>query len=627
MYNFSHRLAGIAAGLLLTSGLVSPAQAEDYYFGDSDLEQGNFYVLFGIEEGDIDDDFPYFCEGRLCRDSNGPVWTEILTPGVVAALGTDNALGPLNFAVSGAHMTATGDDSLPIPTGVVAQVASFSQLVDGGAISVSGEDRFFIHGGPNDLERLFFGETSEQVTQAVVSAALSNVGALADLGARTIVISNVQATELLPAFQDDAFDPFREVFPATVSAINTQMLNGLSSLKDSLPGETHVILVDHNAFSRQLVANFAELGFSNATDACLDPVTDEVCASGPNGQDTHVFFDTNHYSAGAHRLLASWYAATLNAASGAANADAAQISNAIFASSEAISRVGNSAFRLAGRSGRSVSVFGAPIYDNLTARSGPKLRQRGGVGGVRFDIEGGPFGGITGAYLQQEVATTNSATFDTKEWGIGVTAGYRLGPLEVFAQANYSRPTVDDFTRQTGALKLSATGQTKAQLLSGALGLNGRTTFDRLNIDLSARAEYRRVRVDAFDETGADGLELAYEKQRENSLSTFADIKVGWELAKSESALSVQPFIQAQDRRLLSGDTITVTSQLIDNTANSASLAVANPNFNSTSVGGGLALGVNTAGTKLRFEAGFQRQLRGPFKNDDRFTVGLSAAF
>ncbi|MEL7218289.1 MAG: hypothetical protein AAGK01_07650, partial [Pseudomonadota bacterium] len=97
--------------------------------------------------------------------------------------------------------------------------------------------------------------------------------------------------------------------------------------------------------------------------------------------------------------------------------------------------------------------------------------------------------------------------------------------------------------------------------------------------------------------------------------------------AKSESALSVQPFIQAQDRRLLSGDTITVTSQLIDNTANSASLAVANPNFNSTSVGGGLALGVNTAGTKLRFEAGFQRQLRGPFKNDDRFTVGLSAAF
>ena len=627
MHKFSHPLVAVAAGLLLTSSLDCPAHAEDFYFGDSDLEQRNFYVLFGVEDNDIDESFPYFCEGRLCRDSNGPVWSEVLTPGVVAVLGADNPSGPLNFAVSGAHMTAIGDANLPIPTGVVAQIGLFRQFVDDGAISISGEDRFFIHAGPNDLERLFNGETSAQVTQAVVSAAVSNVGTLADLGARTIVISNVQNPEPLPAFQDSAFDPFRESFPATVSAINSQMLIQLSSLKESLSDETNVILVDHNAFSRHLVANFAELGFSNATDACLEPVTDEVCASGPNGQDTHVFFDTNHYSAGAHRLLANWYAATLTAASGAANSDAGQIPITIFASSEAVSRAGNSAFRLAGRSGRSVSVFGAPIYDNLTARSGLRLRQRGGVGGVRFDSEAGLFGGITGSSLRQDVTTGTAGNFDTKEWGVGVTAGYRLGPVELFAQGSYARSTVSDFARQTGALNLAASGQTRAQLLTGALGLNGRTSFDRLNIDLSTRAEYRKVRVDAFDETGADGLELAYEKQRENSLSTFADIKVGWELAKSDSALSVQPFIQAQDRRILSGDTITVTSQLIDNVANPASLTVAHPNFNSTSLGGGLALGLDTARVNLRLEGGYQRQLRGPFKNDDRFTISLSAAF
>nr|WP_255536360.1 SGNH/GDSL hydrolase family protein [Pacificimonas pallii] len=607
--------------------MASPAQAEDYFFGDSDLEQGNFYILFGVEDDDIDDSFPYFCEGRLCRDSNGPVWSEILTPGVVAALGADTASGPLNFAVSGAHMTAIGDDSLPIPTGVAAQIGSFGQLVDTGAISVSAEDRFFIHAGPNDLERLFNGETPEQVTQAVVSAAVGNVGALADLGARTIVISNVQATELLPAFQDNAFDPFREIFPATVSAINSQMLNQLSTLKESLPDETNVILVDHNAFSRHLVARFADYGFSNGSDACLDPVTDEACAPGPNGQDTHVFFDSNHYSAGAHRLLAGWYAATLNAAAGGANADAAQIPIALFAGSEAISREGDTAFRLAGRGDKTISIFGAPIYDNLTARSGIELRQRGGVGGVRYDGRRGLFGGITGSYLRQEVHTVNAGTFDTREWGVGVTAGYAIGPLELFAQGSYSRPTVGGFARQTGALNLSATGETKAQLLTGALGLSARTSFDRLNIDLSARAEYRRVRIDAFDETAAEGLELAYDRQRESSLSTFADIKIGWELAKPDSDLNVQPFLQAQDRRLLSGDTVTVTSQLIDNVANRASLTVANPNFNSTSVGGGIALGVNTAGTNLRLEAGYQRQLRGPFKDDDRVTISLSAAF
>lgn len=627
MFTFSNRLAGIAAGLLFTSSLAGPAQAEDYYFGDSDLEQGNFYVLFGVEEDDIDDSFPYFCEGRLCRDSNGPVWSEILTPSVIAALGADTASGPLNFAVSGAHMTAIGDANLPIPTGVVAQIASFGQLVGTGAISISAQDRFFIHAGPNDLERLLNGETSDQVTQAVVSAAVGNVAALSDLGARTIVISNVQATELLPAFQDNAFDPFREIFPATVSAINSQMLDQLSVLKEGLPEETNVILVDHNGFSKHLVANFAELGFSNATNACLDPVTEEVCAPGQNGQDTHVFFDGNHYSAGAHRLLASWYAATLNSASGVANIDAGHIPIALFASSEAITREGNSALRLAGRGDRTISVFGAPIYDNLSARSGLKLRQRGGVGGIRFDSTSGLFGGITGSYLRQEVTTANAGTFDTKEWGVGLTAGYTLGSVELFAQGNYSRPTIDDFVRQTGALNLSATGETRARVLTAALGFNGHSNFDRLNIDLSTRAEYRRVRIDAFDETGADGLELAYEKQRESSLSTFADIKVGWELAKPDSAFSLQPFLQAQDRRLLSGDTITVTSQLIDNVANPASFTIANPTLSSTSVGGGITFGVNTAGTNLRLEAGYQRQVRGPFKNDDRFAVALSAAF
>lgn len=627
MHNTPRGLSGIAIGLLLTSFLAAPAQAEDFYFGDSDLEQGNFYVLFGIEDDDIDNSFPYFCDGRLCRDSNGPVWSEILTPGVVAALGADAPTGPLNFAVSGAHMTAIGDANLPIPTGVTAQIASFGQLVDAGAISVSGEDRFFIHAGPNDLERLLDGETPGEVTQTVVSAALDNVATLADLGARTIVISNVQATQLLPAFQDNDFDPFREAIPETVSAINTQMLSQLSVLKEGLPDETNVILVDHNAFSKHLVANFAELGFSNATDACLDPVTEDVCATAPNGEDTHVFFDANHYSAGAHRLLAGWYAATLHAASGAANADAGQLPVALFASSEAITRETNSAFRLAGRGEKTLSIFGAPIFDSLTARSGLNLRQRGGVGGVRFDSQGGLFGGITGSFLQQEVTTASAGTFDTREWGIGAIAGFGTGPLEVFAQGSYSRPTIADFARQTGALDLTATGETQAQVLTGALGVNARTELGRLNVDATARADYRKVRVDAFREAGADGLELAYDTQRENSLSTFVRIRLGWELANSDSALSVQPFVEARDQRLLSGETITVTSRLIDNVANPASLTIANPNFNSTSVGGGLALGANTAGTNLRLQAGYQRQLRGPFKNDDRFTISLSAAF
>ena len=73
-------LVGLSASAAAIVIATSPAAAQsDFFFGDSDLEQGNFQIIGGLTP---DDRAPYYCAGGLCRDSNGPVWAEYLSPGV-----------------------------------------------------------------------------------------------------------------------------------------------------------------------------------------------------------------------------------------------------------------------------------------------------------------------------------------------------------------------------------------------------------------------------------------------------------------------------------------------------------------------------------------------------------------
>jgi hypothetical protein len=189
-----------------TPVLAAGPAPHDYFFGDSDLEQGNFQII--AKQGAADR-APYYCASGLCRDSNGPVWPELIHPGVHVDLAASPGDPALNFAVSGAHMTERGDPDLPVPTGVVAQVARFAALQDEGLLTVRPEDRFFIHAGTNDLIRLIDGDDGDTVKADIVEAATANIATLAARGAKTIVIADVQPVQYLPLLAGTELQGFR----------------------------------------------------------------------------------------------------------------------------------------------------------------------------------------------------------------------------------------------------------------------------------------------------------------------------------------------------------------------------------------------------------------------------------
>jgi hypothetical protein len=81
-----HRLVincSVATALLAGPSALAGQSGHDYFFGDSDLEQGNFQVLAQTVGADHP---PYSCGAVLCRDSNGPNWAEYLSSGVLPAL-------------------------------------------------------------------------------------------------------------------------------------------------------------------------------------------------------------------------------------------------------------------------------------------------------------------------------------------------------------------------------------------------------------------------------------------------------------------------------------------------------------------------------------------------------------
>lgn len=129
-----------------------------YAFGDSSLEQGNFFVLpDGVGQAAAPPSPPYFQRDGFIRDSNGPVWVEIAFPGIRPVKAGAPYGRRVNFGFDGAR-TGTGSiNERGEGTGVLAQVGMFETLRASGDISPTADDVFVIDAGPNDVfHALFF---------------------------------------------------------------------------------------------------------------------------------------------------------------------------------------------------------------------------------------------------------------------------------------------------------------------------------------------------------------------------------------------------------------------------------------------------------------------------------------
>ncbi|MBE9127222.1 SGNH/GDSL hydrolase family protein [Coleofasciculus sp. LEGE 07092] len=223
-------------------------------------------------------------------------------------LGTTATQG-VNFAFGGAQtgFGGAGDDFGPLIPGLQTQVGWFVNDL-GVAQQQADEDALYVvFAGPNDYQTV----PNANTTQPVANIAQA-VQSLYALGARNFLVPNLPDLGKTPrAFGSNGSIPPVDSDTLTDRTIehNTLLKDTLSSLNQSLSG---INLVSPDIFEQfnEIRNSPTDFGFTNITDACLnpdpitvdveDPATINVC----DNPDNYLFWDGIHPTTAAHKLLA-----------------------------------------------------------------------------------------------------------------------------------------------------------------------------------------------------------------------------------------------------------------------------------------------------------------------------------
>jgi outer membrane lipase/esterase len=470
-------------------------------FGDSLSDSGNLTWNTGSVNG------AGYLPGRA---TNGYTWVELLTnpgnPGGAFNLfwgghlsgfltGPYNITGNVNAAVAGAQ--ATGDYSLPgAPFAFPAvdhQILAFHNA--GGVFGAN--DLVIVQGGANNF--LQQGAAANPV--AIATGELSNIGALALYGARTILVANLPDLGATPSAHGDP--------SATLGTViyNTVLNGGVQQLARQF-GATNFVQMDWFAALNVIRANPEAFGFTNTTNACV--LTAGCVAANGRG---FLFWDTVHPTEAAHELLARYAALLLSTeetgkAVGALGQTA--LSNRLDAS-DILFRRGVSPL------GHAPGGLYAEIIGQTASFDGERLRTYGGtgydysIGGARagFDASQGAFAfGAAAAYqtgqLSGKALNSKLTTYQFDAYALS-----RLSVLFAGVEAGASFDEYRDVQRGTGFPTVTGKGQTRGRdyTVDGVVGLE--YMMGGITITPAARVGYASVSVDGYAET-APILALGY---------------------------------------------------------------------------------------------------------------------
>jgi phospholipase/lecithinase/hemolysin len=295
------------AGLVLAMLLMAPALAGAasfkalYAFGDSLTDPGNAAAMSGNQ---FPPSPPY--AGRF---SNGPVAAEYLAA-LMDVPGGPAEAGGTNFAVGGAttgilnfNFVTNSPPGLPLAfatSGVEAQIA---EALAGPAFNPA-RTLFLVWAGPNDI---FLGLADPTQMPAVIGQAVANlvsdVGALADAGARYILVPNMADLGATP-FGGSMGPEFQAFLTTTTEGFNAALATAMSALERQLHGRVDIKVFDTFALQRQIMRRPRLFGFTDTTTPCL------AAPGAPPACKGFVFFDTVHPTTAAHRIIGALFAAS-----------------------------------------------------------------------------------------------------------------------------------------------------------------------------------------------------------------------------------------------------------------------------------------------------------------------------
>jgi len=568
----SVRVLTLASTLISGAAFNANAQSSEgnyYFFGDSATGQGNWSAIAG-ERGE--DHSPYSSNNGYQRESNGLIWAEMLGRDVDIISDPDRDSENINFAISGAHMTEAGDlQEYGIDTGVQVQTQFFKSLVDNGDLAIGNRDIFFVLAGANDfLDRLEIDDPAHEIQADLLSATVSNIDVLIGAGAKTIILSEVQPIQYAPEFADDA--ETRAVMSALMADTNAMIATAISQL--DIPDDVNIVTQKYTDMINYIVTNADKLGFTNTNTACYDE-NGVLCAPDKAGQNKYLFLDDLHFTEAGHAIEAKWWQATLSGANGEASLQTGRMPRILQYQIETFQRDIKPGQFLSFN--KQFSAYARPIYGAAKLEGqGESPRTSLTHDGAILGMEGRVFDNlIIGAALSVGDVTNKFADggrYEIKGGGFSLYAATEAFNTDLSVKATKGGHEIDGISRSTGVPLLSSNGETEAQFWHLEIAARKNFDFDVIELNTGLVASMADISVDGYSETGANGLNLRFEKQDLDTHSVALEFGAkGPKANLFEGNFTIRPLGQINYTRQLGDDTYNVQSQLVDNTANRVS--------------------------------------------------------
>lgn len=306
------KMKAVLAAVVLLTGTTGAAWALPFsnlvVFGDSLADSGNNAILADRYYGGARTAAPFdgpqvptlpYASGTY---SNGPVWTQYFASSLGMSL-TPSLAGGNNYAFSGARVGADGD--------VPSLVSQMGVYLSGN--SVNANTLYVIEGGGNDARDVLglygLGKVQEanDLIASYVQGIVGMVAGLAGRGAEHFLLWNITDLGLVPAITAQGAGASAGA-SAIVAGMNQALVGALDAF---LPASVLDDLVLFDAYNglRDIVADPAAFGLSNATAACGDKLASPTCIA--NSADQYFFWDGIHPTTAGHAVMADLALAAL----------------------------------------------------------------------------------------------------------------------------------------------------------------------------------------------------------------------------------------------------------------------------------------------------------------------------
>ncbi|MFC3051727.1 autotransporter domain-containing protein [Kordiimonas pumila] len=622
--NTRNTLLACCSALTLITGQAA-ADAGDgnwYFFGDSNLGQGNFSAIVGSRGEDF---YPNSSNNGFERDSNGLIWAEMMGRDVDIILDPDLNTNNINFAISGAHMTR-GGDLVPygVETGVLVQTEAFRDLVSAGSITPNTNDVAFMIAGANDfLDRMEAGEDAESIATDVIGATLENIETLSATGIKTVIISELQPLQYAPIFTGDT--ETQAALGDMVSAVNDAMTSAIA--ESGLTGDINVVTLKYADLMAYLTENASTLGFDNTDTACLNSDTGAICAADKAGQNRHLFLDGLHMTEKGHSYVARWWSATLAGANGSAARMTSRMPDAVQFSAEMAQTKLNR--HIGKTSAGKLNLFADVLYatpemKGLGTNPSMDLTMKGGLVGLETALSDRLYVGGSISFMDTEAELSGESSFKASTKALHAWASYGVPKLNFTLTGQYGDARVKDINRDTGLPNYIAGGKTKGEFWNIGAGLATNYQIGAFNIRLDGTYYYGKVDLNGYSETGVPGLGLTYGGQNKTSQWIESNTLIEAPSFRIGNSVEVQPFAGTAWRYRTKGDSHDLTAQLSGNTAAPATIKTVATAKDRYSAEAGVKMMFSD---KVAVTTRYSRLWATDLKKGDTFHVGLNVTF